>query len=103
MTRHTYIASQNGMHYVYVLKSKKDNQLYTGLTTDLRRRFAEHNAGASKSTAYRGPFELLYYEAYAVQADARSREFKLKNSHGARTALRRRLNIGLQGHVVWRV
>ena len=31
------------MFYTYILKSKKDNDLYIGSTNDLRRRFAEHN------------------------------------------------------------
>ncbi|MEK7211557.1 MAG: GIY-YIG nuclease family protein [Patescibacteria group bacterium] len=52
------------MHYVYVLKSTRDNKLYIGVTKDLRRRLAEHNAKQSKSTAYRGPFNLVYYGAY---------------------------------------
>ncbi len=89
------------MFYVYVLKSEKDGRLYTGYTTDLKRRFAEHNEGKSSSTKPRAPFELLYYEAYFSQADAKAREKRLKHSAGARTALRRRLVDGLRsGHFV---
>ncbi len=32
------------MYYVYVLKSKKSNELYTGCTSDLVKRFKEHNS-----------------------------------------------------------
>lgn len=89
------------MYYVYVLKSRKDEKLYTGYTNDLRRRLAEHESGVNISTRSRLPLDLLYYEAYTSQADAKAREFRLKNSPGARTALRRRLHEGLQqGHSV---
>lgn len=86
------------MYYVYVLQSKKDNNLYIGYTNDLRRRFAEHSKGLSSSTKHRGALKLLYYEAYISQADAKSREYRLKKSQGARTALRRRLPDSLQGY-----
>ena len=89
------------MYYVYVLRSRKDERLYTGYTNDLRRRLAEHKTGANVSTRSRLPLNLIYYEAYTSQADAKAREFRLKNSSGARTALKRRLREGLrQGHSV---
>lgn len=91
------------MYYVYLLESRKDNQLYTGYTSDLRRRFKEHNERKSMSTKNRAPFTLVYYEAYLSQADAKSREYRLKTSQGARTALRRRLPESLRGRLVWRV
>ncbi len=92
------------MYYVYVLLSKSDGHLYTGYTEDLRRRFAEHLAGKVRSTSYQKPLQLVYYESYMSQADAKAREFRLKTSQGARTALKRRLPDGLrQGHLVWRV
>jgi putative endonuclease len=84
------------MYYVYVLKSEKDEKLYTGYTNDLRRRLKEHSNGESKSTRSRTPFHLVYYEAYMSQADAKARESRLKTSQGARTALRRRLPDGLR-------
>ena len=89
------------MYYVYVLRSRKDTKLYTGYTNDLRRRLAEHNKGVNTSTRSRLPLDLIYYEAYTSQADAKDREFRLKNSSGARTALKRRIQNGLrQGHSV---
>ncbi len=72
------------------MQSKKDGKFYTGYTTDLRRRLAEHTTRASISTRSRLPLQLLYYEAYMSQADAKSREYRLKTSQGARTALKRR-------------
>ncbi|MBI2025292.1 GIY-YIG nuclease family protein [Candidatus Kaiserbacteria bacterium] len=89
------------MYYVYILLSKKDNKLYTGYTENLKRRFAEHTEGRVRATRYRKPLRLVYYEAYESQADAKTREWNLKNSQGARTALKRRLgNCLRQDHSV---
>src|SRR4030095_14017421 len=38
------------MFYVYVLHSLEDHGLYTGFSTDLRRRMAEHKQGTSFAT-----------------------------------------------------
>ena len=62
------------MIYVYVLLSETDKQFYTGLTSDLRRRFHEHNAGEVTSTKHRIPFRLVYYEACLSRTDAAARE-----------------------------
>jgi len=39
------------MHYVYVLKSKNDNNLYIGCTDDLRKRVDEHNSGKTSQSS----------------------------------------------------
>ena len=70
------------MFYVYILKSKKDNNLYTGFTKDLRERIRWHNGGKSQSTKWRLPIELIYYEAYKDEKDARRRELFLKSGRG---------------------
>jgi putative endonuclease len=70
------------MNYVYVLKSEKDNGLYIGYTTDLKRRFREHNQKLSLSTKNRGPFKIIYYEAFSNSTDARNREKYLKSGYG---------------------
>lgn len=79
------------MFYVYLIKSKRDNNLYTGYTSDLVRRMKEHNNKNSFSTRSRGPFELVYYEAYKAKEDARHREYNLKLRANALTGLKRRL------------
>jgi putative endonuclease len=56
---------------MYILKSLKDNKLYIGSTSDLRKRFKEHNLGLAISTKFRRPFKLVYYEAYLSEQDAR--------------------------------
>lgn len=82
------------MFYVYVLKSKKDGKLYIGFTSDLRLRFQEHNNGKVKSTCYRRPLELIYYEAYKDEGIAKRREKQLKSGK-AHIALKKRLILHL--------
>jgi putative endonuclease len=72
------------MFYVYILQSKKDGDLYTGFTNDLKRRIYEHNAGKNISTSYRKPLKLIYYEAYLDKEDALGRELFLKSGSGHR-------------------
>ena len=72
------------MFYVYVLISGADGQLYTGSTTDLKRRLSEHNTGKVRSTFKRRPLNLLYYEACLDESDARRREKYLKTGMGKR-------------------
>jgi len=66
------------MYYVYLLQSKKDKSFYVGCTSDLRRRFMEHNLGKSLSTKSKIPFVLIYYEAFRNKKDAFKRERTLK-------------------------
>ncbi len=72
------------MFYVYVLQSDSDDGLYIGFSSDLRRRLAEHKKGKAFSTSYRGPWQLIYYEAYLQQEDALGRERYLKSGGGRR-------------------
>ncbi len=79
------------MYYVYVLQSIKDGEKYIGSTNDLRKRFKLHNEGKVFSTRLRIPFELVYYEAYKSEKDARIREHNLKLRSKAYMQLRKRI------------
>lgn len=70
------------MYYVYVLQSEFDHGLYIGYSADLRRRLVQHQAGESFATSFRGPWRLIYYEAYVEESDARGREEFLKSGLG---------------------
>lgn len=70
------------MYYVYVLQSEIDSGLYIGFSTDLRRRFVQHQLGESLATARRRPWRLIYYEAYCMRQDAEGRERFLKSGAG---------------------
>jgi len=69
--------------YVYILRMG-NGQLYTGFTSDIRRRLKEHQAGQVHSTAKRQPVTLIHYEAYKLDSDARRREKFLKTTEGKR-------------------
>ena len=84
------------MHYTYVLLSHKDGLLYTGSTGDLRERIREHQSGRVRSTSYRRPLKLIYYEACLRGDDAFRRERFLKTGKGKRY-LRNRLAGFLSG------
>jgi len=84
------------MFYLYVLKSKKDNNLYIGSTNNLQRRLSEHNDGKVLSTKGRRPFELRYYESYFNENDARKREYSLKKDGRALFQLKIRINESLK-------
>ncbi|MEK7606168.1 MAG: GIY-YIG nuclease family protein [Patescibacteria group bacterium] len=72
------------MFYVYILKSKKADKLYTGVTKDLRKRLNEHNKGKSYWTKRYTPWSVIYYEACHNEDDARAREKYLKSGMGER-------------------
>ena len=66
------------MHHVYVLQCA-DGSLYTGYTTDVERRVAEHDAGeGAKYTRGRTPVELVYTESFDSRWTAMSREYEIK-------------------------
>ena len=87
------------MHYLYILQSEKDKDFYTGTTSDLKKRFIEHNSGKNFSTAPRRPLKLIYYEAYLLKSDAGAREKYLKTSMGRRV-IRKQLKYYLAQHLV---
>lgn len=64
--------------YVYVLRCA-DDTLYTGYTTDVRRRVAEHAAGeGAKYTRGRTPVELVHVEPFDSRSAAMAREYEIK-------------------------
>ena len=83
-------------YYIYVLLSKRDKNLYTGYTEDLKSRFEQHSKGHVISTEQRRPLELVYAEACLDKKDAMHREKYLKTYLG-KQFLRNRLKSYLTG------
>lgn len=71
-------------YYVYVLRSLKDNKLYIGLTTNLKKRLKEHARGDVSSTKNRRYLKLIHYEYFINKEDAQAREVFLKSGYGHR-------------------
>jgi putative endonuclease len=66
------------MYFVYILKCG-DRSLYTGITTDVTRRFAEHKAGnGSHYTRARGAIKMMYTEKLPDRSSALKREAAIK-------------------------
>jgi putative endonuclease len=72
------------MHYVYVLRSIRDDGFYIGYSPNLRKRIGQHANGKSFATSFCRPWKLIYYEAYLEQSDALGRERYLKSGAGRR-------------------
>ena len=68
--------------FVYVLRNLATSRLYTGCASDPVQRLGQHNAGVTKSTRNRGPWELAYQEEFASRAEAMARERFLKSGQG---------------------
>lgn len=81
-------SAKEKMYYVYVLKDNNTNELYYGYTNNLERRINEHNKQRNN--------QLIYYEAYKAEFDARYRERQLKRYAQALTSLKRRLKESLK-------
>jgi putative endonuclease len=83
-------------YYIYVLKSEKDGQNYTGYTQNLKLRFEQHQKGLVDSTRNRRPLQLIYFEGCLNQQDATHREKYLKTHYG-KMFLKNRLKSYLTG------
>lgn len=84
------------MFYVYVLRSDKDAKMYTGFTSDLKKRLVKHNTGKVFSTKSRLPVHCIYTEICLNEYDAKQRERYLKAGTGKKF-LKTRLRYYLQG------
>lgn len=66
------------MYYTYIIRCK-DNSLYTGYTTDIKRRMKEHESGInSKYTKAKGFSNLEVYFVCTTKRDAMKLEYKIK-------------------------
>ncbi len=83
------------MFYLYVLRGNKDSYLYIVFTNNLERRVKEHKSGLVPSTKLRKPRELVYFEGYKLEKDARHRENNLKLRSRAFAQLKKRIPTSL--------
>jgi len=70
------------MWFLYIAECN-DGTLYTGITTDIKRREYEHNCddkrGAkSLHNKNKRPVKIVYHEKYLNQSEARQREADIK-------------------------
>ena len=65
--------------FVYMIRAS-DGSLYTGVTTDVKRRFAEHCSVDKQAKFFRGrqPLEVVYTEDHPDRSSAQRRESAIK-------------------------
>ncbi|MBQ0754847.1 MAG: GIY-YIG nuclease family protein [Gammaproteobacteria bacterium] len=66
--------------FLYIIRAA-DDTLYTGVTTDVARRFSEHEKGgpqAAKYLRHRQPLTLCYHTAIGDRAQALRAEYRVK-------------------------
>ena len=65
--------------YVYIIRAS-DGSLYTGVTTDVERRFIEHFSPDKGARFFRGrkPLEIVYTETHPDRSSAQRRESDIK-------------------------
>ena len=66
-------------YFVYILECN-DKSLYTGITTNIKKRLDEHNNSpkGAKYTKARRPVKLVYQEASENRSTASKREYAIK-------------------------
>jgi putative endonuclease len=67
------------MWFVYMIRTN-DGQLYTGITTDIQRRWREHSSGKGGARYFRArkPERLCLLEEHADRSSASKREAEIK-------------------------
>ena len=67
------------MYFVYLLQCC-DKSIYTGITTDVQRRFREHKAGKGGAYTSSHPVtKIIYTEKYKTRSKALKREAEIKS------------------------
>jgi putative endonuclease len=67
-------------YYLYLLKCA-DKTLYTGITTDLKRRIMEHNSGVKQGARYtssRRPVKMVFSKKFKNRSTASREEARIK-------------------------
>jgi putative endonuclease len=78
------------VRYVYLLQSETlAGQRYVGVTSDLKQRIADHNAGKSLHTSKYVPWKLVTYVAFSNERKAEAFERYLKSGSGHAFAKKR--------------
>lgn len=76
-------------HCVYILKSLKDQSLYIGLTSNIKKRITEHQLGISGFTKGHLPYKLIFVSMFNNKFVAARFEKYLKTASGKAFAKRR--------------
>lgn len=71
--------SNSETYFTYIALCN-DKSLYTGITNDIQKREARHNAGyGSIYTRSRRPIKIIYFEECKTRQEACKREYEIKS------------------------
>lgn len=68
---------------IYIIKTRFDT-LYTGITTDVERRFKEHSSANKRGARYlkgKGPLVLMWHQVVGTRSEASILEYRVKQLH----------------------
>jgi putative endonuclease len=84
--------------FVYMIEAS-DNSYYTGITTDVERRFGEHCSSVLGAKYFNGrsPVKVIYQESDHSRSSASKREYEIKQLS------RRQKELLVEGNVLCRV
>ncbi len=78
LSKHTSTCFPIKMYFFYLIRCR-DNSFYAGVSSDVRRRFAEHKDGkGGRYTRSHKPIEVVYTEQFETQKEALARERQVK-------------------------
>jgi putative endonuclease len=75
-----YLASaESGGWYLYIIETER-GKLYTGITTDVERRFEQHRSGKAGAKFFRTdpPLRICYRARFADRSQASREEYRIK-------------------------
>ncbi len=75
------MVEQKTVWSLYLIKTAQ-NKIYTGISTDVERRFQEHQSGsnlAAKSLRGKGPLSLEFFTKVGDRSEASRLEYRIKN------------------------
>ncbi len=73
------LVTMNRQSYIYIMTNKSQRVLYTGVTSDLRKRVYQHKEGSVPGfTRKYNVKELVYFEVFDDIRDAIAREKQIK-------------------------
>jgi predicted GIY-YIG superfamily endonuclease len=90
------------VYYTYILLSLKSHIFYYGYSSDLRKRFTEHNDGFVIATKPHIPWKLVWYCAFETEKQAKNFEKYLKSGSGKAFSYKRLISEALAKDVLHR-
>lgn len=73
-------SSEGSSEWVVYMIQTKSGKLYTGITNDLERRFADHQGRRQGASFFHfsSPESVVYHESHSNRSEASKREFAIK-------------------------